>query len=138
MTWQTHAACYGMDPDLFFPTKGEGAREARLTCAACPVRQPCLQFALDNNEKYGIWGGLATKERRRLRRQQDTGTITVDAPPVNIRPPRGPGRITPDCGTYAGYKRHIRHHETACDPCLAANAQHRRIWLAEQRNKETA
>lgn len=66
--WQERSECRGIDPDLFFPTKGESTRPAKAVCAWCPVREACLDYALVNSEKYGIWGGRSERERRRARR----------------------------------------------------------------------
>jgi len=60
------AACRGTDLDLFFPERGEAAGPARRICARCPVRQPCLEYALSNPITHGIWGGLTDRERRPL------------------------------------------------------------------------
>lgn len=68
LTWRDYAACLGMDPDLFFPERGESVAAAKEVCQDCPVRLTCLQYALDNNEKFGIWGGVSERERRRIRR----------------------------------------------------------------------
>jgi len=69
-SWQVQANCLGVDPDLFFPERGASTREAKAVCRACVVRQDCLEYALVNGEKFGIWGGLSERERRRLRRQR--------------------------------------------------------------------
>ena len=66
--WQIQANCLGVDPDLFFPERGASTREAKAVCRACVVREDCLEYALVNGEKFGIWGGLSERERRRLRR----------------------------------------------------------------------
>ena len=68
--WQDEANCLGVDPDLFFPERGASTREAKEICRGCVVRPDCLEFALVNGEKFGIWGGLSERERRRLRRQR--------------------------------------------------------------------
>ena len=68
--WQERANCLGVDPDLFFPERGASTREAKSVCAGCEVKADCLEYALDNGEKFGIWGGLSERERRRLRRQR--------------------------------------------------------------------
>lgn len=68
--WQTRANCLGVDPDLFFPERGASTREAKSVCAGCEVKADCLEYALTNGEKFGIWGGLSERERRRLRRQR--------------------------------------------------------------------
>jgi WhiB family transcriptional regulator, redox-sensing transcriptional regulator len=68
--WQERANCLGVDPDLFFPERGASTREAKGVCGGCEVRLDCLEYALCNGEKFGIWGGLSERERRRLRRQR--------------------------------------------------------------------
>jgi len=65
--WRQRAACLSADPDLFFPDRGESAEPARQVCAQCPVRQPCLEFAISHGIMHGIWGGLTERERRALR-----------------------------------------------------------------------
>jgi WhiB family redox-sensing transcriptional regulator len=69
-SWQDYANCLGVDPDLFFPERGASTREAKAVCKGCVVRLDCLEYALANGEKFGIWGGLSERERRRLRRQR--------------------------------------------------------------------
>jgi len=66
--WMAHAKCLDADPEAFFPEKGGSTREAKRICASCTVQQDCLQWALDNDERFGIWGGMSERERRRLRR----------------------------------------------------------------------
>src|SRR5438874_2290272 len=68
--WQDYANCLGVDPDLFFPERGASTREAKEVCRGCVVREECLEYALANGEKFGIWGGLSERERRRIRRQR--------------------------------------------------------------------
>jgi WhiB family redox-sensing transcriptional regulator len=65
--WRYRAACRGADLNLFFPGRGESAEPARRVCARCPVREPCLDYALDQGITHGIWGGLAERDRRSLR-----------------------------------------------------------------------
>ncbi|MDO4630721.1 MAG: WhiB family transcriptional regulator [Corynebacterium sp.] len=66
--WQDQALCAQTDPEAFFPEKGGSTREAKRICQACAVRDECLEFALMNDERFGIWGGLSERERRRLKR----------------------------------------------------------------------
>jgi WhiB family transcriptional regulator, redox-sensing transcriptional regulator len=68
--WMSEAACQGVDPDLFFPERGENTdnSEAKAVCRKCPVREDCLEHALVNHEHYGIWGGTSERERKRIRR----------------------------------------------------------------------
>ena len=68
--WQSRANCMGVDPDLFFPERGASTREAKEVCRGCVVREDCLEYALANGEKFGIWGGLSERERRRVRRMR--------------------------------------------------------------------
>ncbi|PIE34422.1 MAG: transcriptional regulator [Ilumatobacter coccineus] len=68
--WHDKANCLGVDPDLFFPERGASTREAKEVCRSCVVRFDCLEYALQNGEKFGIWGGLSERERRRIRRQR--------------------------------------------------------------------
>src|SRR6478735_3198813 len=68
--WQEQANCLGVDPDLFFPERGASTKEAKAVCRGCQVREDCLEYALANGEKFGIWGGLSERERRRIRRQR--------------------------------------------------------------------
>lgn len=66
--WQGRANCMGVDPELFFPERGSSTREAKEVCRGCVVREDCLEFAITNGEKFGIWGGMSERERRRVRR----------------------------------------------------------------------
>jgi WhiB family redox-sensing transcriptional regulator len=71
--WRVQAQCLGSDPALFFPPGGTGeplaqAETAKRVCKTCPVRPPCLQFALETNQDTGVWGGTTEEERRSLRR----------------------------------------------------------------------
>ncbi|MCX2733902.1 WhiB family transcriptional regulator [Saccharopolyspora sp. NFXS83] len=67
--WQERALCAQTDPEAFFPEKGGSTREAKRICAGCEVRPECLEYALEHDERFGIWGGLSERERRRLKRQ---------------------------------------------------------------------
>ena len=78
MDWQEDAACRRHDNVVFFgPDQGESelekqAREmkAKSICHTCPVKEPCLEFAMETNQKYGIWGGMTDKERASLKRRR--------------------------------------------------------------------
>lgn len=65
--WMIEAACLGMDPDTFFPERGESSPKARRVCGGCAVRAECLDHALRFGERHGIWGGTTERERRPLR-----------------------------------------------------------------------
>lgn len=67
--WRQQAACKDVDPELFFPSAGEGYKvdEVKSICSCCPVRAECLQFAQDMVTEHGIWGGTSNVERIRAR-----------------------------------------------------------------------
>jgi WhiB family redox-sensing transcriptional regulator len=69
--WQAAGNCVGVDPDLFFPGQGDPTGAAKQVCAGCTVREACLEYALDNCERFGVWGGLSERERRRIRRTRN-------------------------------------------------------------------
>jgi hypothetical protein len=72
---------------VFYPERGESAGPARQVCARCPVRRPCLEYALSNRITHGIWGGMTERERRPLqsdwnqaaRRERDRAIMAADA-----------------------------------------------------------
>lgn len=73
--WRNQAACRGQSTDLFFPLGETGPaaaqiREAKQICAECPVREPCLSWALEAGADHGVWGGLTEVERKSWRRRQ--------------------------------------------------------------------
>lgn len=67
--WQEQALCAQTDPEAFFPEKGGSTREAKRICRACVVRDECLEYALEHDERFGIWGGLSERERRRVKKR---------------------------------------------------------------------
>jgi len=66
--WRRRAACRGVDPDIFFPPRGDhnGANRALAICARCPVRADCE--AANLHQRSGVWGGTVERQRRKLRR----------------------------------------------------------------------
>jgi WhiB family redox-sensing transcriptional regulator len=70
LTWRQHAACRGLDPEIFYPATDEEADVAKAICKVCAIRQACLEHALGSRERDGIWGGATEKERRRIIRQR--------------------------------------------------------------------
>jgi WhiB family redox-sensing transcriptional regulator len=68
LAWQEEALCAQTGADFFFPEPGSSVREAKRICGLCPIRSACLAYALDNDERFGVWGGLSEKERLELRR----------------------------------------------------------------------
>lgn len=77
-TWTEHALCAQTDPEAFYPEKGGSNRAAKATCNRCPVRADCLTLALENDERFGIWGGYSERERRRLNADEDARTAALD------------------------------------------------------------
>lgn len=83
--WRLDAACFGQVTDLFYPepgTKGAAkqANEVKAFCRICSVTSDCLEYALKNEEVFGIWGGLTPKEREKIRRER-----SILAKDVSIR-----------------------------------------------------
>lgn len=70
LSWRQRAGCRGVDPDVFYPTSDEEAEAAKAICGQCPVQKPCLEYALANRERDGVWGGATERERRRMIRQR--------------------------------------------------------------------
>lgn len=79
--WYQDAVCSQVDPALFFPEKGEGshARAAKVICSGCDVKAQCLRAALERNERFGVWGGLTERERRRLKPTQPAAPCSTTA-----------------------------------------------------------
>ncbi len=74
MDWRSKAACLTVDPELFFPIGNTGSAitqvaEAKAVCRECEVVSVCLQWAIDNNQDSGVWGGMSEEERRSLKRR---------------------------------------------------------------------
>ncbi|MFJ2262901.1 WhiB family transcriptional regulator [Streptomyces sp. NPDC087844] len=72
--WREYAECRTVDPDLFFPIGSTGPalvqiEDAKSVCRRCPVREECLNWALDTGQSIGVWGGRSEAERRTLRRR---------------------------------------------------------------------
>ncbi len=77
--WVVDAACAETDPEAFFPNKGESTSAAKAVCAGCSARGDCLAYALERNERFGVWGGLSERERRVLRRGAVASVDVVSA-----------------------------------------------------------
>ena len=69
LSWQDRALCAQTDPEAFFPEKVGSTREAKKVCRSCEVRAECLEYALEHDERFGIWGGLSERERRKLKKR---------------------------------------------------------------------
>jgi WhiB family transcriptional regulator, redox-sensing transcriptional regulator len=101
--WQVAAACRGLDPDLFYPDRGGSTEAAKAVCVSCPVSTQCLDFALSNSERFGIWGGKSERERRRLRRfpRRQSPTATCPCCGDTFRPSGRTHRFcSADCRIY--------------------------------------
>jgi WhiB family redox-sensing transcriptional regulator len=75
--WMDLGRCRDMDPAIFFPTDGLGVQAAQRICVECPLRKPCLEYALDNRVDHGVWGGTSERERRRILRARRLPTSHV-------------------------------------------------------------
>jgi WhiB family redox-sensing transcriptional regulator len=84
--WKDQGSCRSSDPDAFFPDKGDpwGAKEAVRVCRMCPVQRDCLEYALRREERFGIWGGIASWNRRSLHRLVDGGADPADVVSVTL------------------------------------------------------
>ena len=71
-SWTEEANCKGAEADLFFPERGASTRKEKAICMACSVQPECLEYAIENSEKFGIWGGMSERERRRIKRQRSS------------------------------------------------------------------
>ncbi|MEU1039248.1 WhiB family transcriptional regulator [Streptomyces sp. NPDC005551] len=69
--WREQALCAQTGADFFFPEPGSSVREAKRICGMCEMRSACLDYALNNDERFGVWGGLSEKERLGLRRARE-------------------------------------------------------------------
>ncbi|MHA4774731.1 WhiB family transcriptional regulator [Streptomyces sp. MSC1_001] len=143
--WQLDGLCNQTNPDAFFPERGSTPAAAKAVCMGCPVRTVCLEYALDRNERYGVWGGMDADERRNLRRRriaQASKLSPIPAPaPVavpavaKVHPSYRGGTPPAQCGTESAYRRHKRNGEQIDDACAIAH----RAWLdkTSERRRET-
>ena len=74
LQWRVDALCAETHPEAFFPEKGGSTRDAKRICNSCDVKEQCLNYALDHDERFGIWGGLSERERRKLRKSKNKST----------------------------------------------------------------
>lgn len=80
--WTEAALCAQTDPEAFFPDKGGSTRDAKAVCRRCDVRDECLAFALRHDERFGIWGGLSERERRKLKQPRPRKTTNGKRDPL--------------------------------------------------------
>ena len=95
-------ACFGMDPNIFYPTESSDEERAIAICEKCPDQETCLRLALRTKEKYGVWGGTTRGERDYIVK---TGM-------------RVENYLKIKCGTEQGLKKHLRMHQVICGDCL--------------------
>ena len=116
--WQDQALCAQTDPESFFPEKGGSTREAKKVCLACEVREECLESAIANDERFGIWGGLSERERRKLKKtgaavseiialQDDVDNNTAEASAGDIEALREDDRLYSPKIDHAGRIRQL-------------------------------
>jgi WhiB family redox-sensing transcriptional regulator len=149
-SWKLSAVCAQTDPEIFFPKKGDSARDAKLVCqSSCPVRAECLAYALENDERFGIWGGYSERERRKLKRgnrirpamphgrnARGHGNACRCTECQQDRLQRNPNADGPDRfahGTLARYRKGCK-----CEPCKGANRTYQREYQAARRAEENA
>lgn len=111
MNWREQAACKGLTR-LFYPGQGETTSEAIAVCRTCPVQPQCLNDALINGERFGIWGGKSEKQRKRTR--------ALMPRPI-------------EHGTAAGHAAHIRRGDDPCHQCVDAYNAHRAEYKRTRR-----
>lgn len=120
MTWRAHASCLTR-PDLLPVWIGEDQEpslvfEAKTICWRCPAIEDCETDMLADEFEHACAAGVIA------------GTSEQDRHGRKGRPRRARTPIT--CGTRAGYHRHRKQGEDACEPCRTANAEYSRAWKA--------
>ena len=78
--WMVQGRCRDLPPEIFFPSDGVGVEVARRYCAECPVKDLCLEYALENHIEHGVWGGASERERRRIARSRKLGASEAPSP----------------------------------------------------------
>ena len=120
LAWQDDSAlCAQTDSELFFGDKGSrSCQDAKKLCAACPLLEPCRDYAL-HHAVLGVWGGTTAQQRRALRK-----TLCIEPKPLNIFEADvtvDHGRGVSRHGTDAGARAHWRAGEKPCEPCREAS-----------------
>lgn len=107
--WMDGALCTQFDPESFYPEKGGSTQIAKAVCASCDVQEQCLKFACDRDERFGVWGGLSERERRRL--------LAKGWRPGDVMPARSTSNgDCPHCGkSCLSVLAHIRHAHPEID-----------------------
>lgn len=84
-TWREHAACRHVPVEIFFPAVEHEAEEAKAVCNSCVVQEPCLEFSFEANERFGVWGGLTSQERRTLAARRRKAKLAGAPLPESLR-----------------------------------------------------
>ena len=127
--WVLQALCAQVDNEIFFPDKGGSTLEGKRICEQCPVAAECLDYALENNERFGIWGGLSERERRKLSAPTHTepcpdecGQMFANAANAArhavVAHRRAPVTC-PDCGQSCGHQGALTQHQRAAHPAAS-------------------
>ncbi|MBL1107375.1 WhiB family transcriptional regulator [Streptomyces sp. 5-8] len=115
--------CRTTDPDLWFSKSSTERALAQALCRECPLQQPCAQYALDNPELRGVWGGTTAADRRQFWTGEPCRLDEF-------------GRVRLLCGSERAYRAHFGYREQPCEECRAAHEEHvtaeRRARLAEE------
>jgi len=77
--WMQRGLCREIPPAVFFPSDGVGVEAARRICANCPVKEPCLEYALAFRIDHGVWGGCSERERRRILKRRRVAAAVATA-----------------------------------------------------------
>lgn len=77
--WMQRGLCREIPPAVFFPSDGVGVEGARRICAECPVKGPCLEYALEYRIDHGVWGGCSERERRRILKRRRVAVTSVSS-----------------------------------------------------------
>lgn len=75
--WMARGNCVDGSASLFFPSDGVGVEIAREVCADCPVKEPCLEYALYHRIEHGVWGGCSERERRRIHKRRRLASLEI-------------------------------------------------------------
>ena len=118
--WTSDALCAQVDGDLFFPEKGGSSKEAKKVCAECPIRVECLQYALDHGERYGIYGGLSERERRKLQPRKQNLTLTCEHCGNSFNAARSTVRF---CSNRCSNRARLANRRGTCIDCGAATSE---------------
>lgn len=129
--WEDHAACAGVaDVGEWTARVQHHSLTLRIlpllrVCASCPVRLDCAAEACRHPTPLtGVWGGTTDITRRPLR--------AVLAPPASSSQAR---ETAAECGSSAGYQRHLRDGDRPCDLCADAWRDYQRAWRERQRQR---